>query len=199
MQGKIYLVIGGTRSGKSFFAEQMVEQFSSPVVYIATAEVNDDEMQQRVELHQKRRPASWQTVEEPYQIAKFIRETNLTGKTILLDCLTVYISNLLWKNSEADEEEQKRIIFQELGELQEAIIQSGATFVIVSSEVGLGLVPESRLGRLYRDVVGEANQKIGAAAEEIYFVFAGIPISLKALQNVNYFEKGIRHGSINNK
>ncbi len=181
LPGKIFLVTGGTRSGKSAFAERLAAQISAVVSYIATAVITDEEMQARVDLHQRRRPAGWETLEEPYCVSDLIGKIGAPEKVFLLDCLSVYVSNLLWRNNADNDEENRAAVLAEVRAILQAAKNTGSTLIIVSSEVGLGLVPDNRLGRFYRDLLGEANQEVAETAEEVYFVASGIPLALKRL------------------
>lgn len=196
MPGKIYLVSGGTRSGKSLYAEQLVQKFNLPVYYIATAEITDQEMQDRVKLHQQRRPATWETFEQPYDVSRLLTQPVFKNKAILLDCLTVYVGNMLWKRSDVCCEQTKDYILAEINSILACARSEGLNLVIVTSEVGLGLVPENGLSRYYRDVLGEVNQAVARAADEVYFVSAGIPLALKRLRQLwEHDERDSQHGS----
>lgn len=177
-RGKLVFVTGAARSGKSFFAEKMAAQLKGEVTYIATCVPEDDEMRDRVARHQARRTVDWQTIEEAFNPARVIKEFDEPGHIFLLDCLTLLVSNLILQpNVEPDEEQ----ILEEISELTRVSHESAAHVIIVSNEVGWGIVPGDPLSRLYRDIIGRANQKIAAYADEAYLTVAGIPIALKAL------------------
>ncbi len=163
----ISLVLGGARSGKSAFAESLMPAKSN-VVYIATAEVRDDEMVSRIATHQKRRSSSWQTIEAPLNLVDAL--TELKGTPALLDCLTLWLSNLM---------EDDRDIEQETKYLAACLRDIPGPVVIVTNEVGQGIVPDNRLARRFRDHAGQLNQAIAAVADRVYFVTAGIPTQLK--------------------
>jgi len=178
--GKITFITGGARSGKSYHAEQMAKRYRD-VAYIATGVVTDDEMKLRVERHKQQRPAAWKTYEAPYDIAQ----------AYLVDCITVHITNLLlqekidWDSATLGLEEQKRLeetVEKKISELLSAMEKSPAHFIIVSNEVGMGLVPAYSLGRIFRDAAGRANRAIAAQAAEAYFSVSGILIPLKKIQ-----------------
>jgi len=177
-RGKLVFVTGAARSGKSFFAENMAAQLAGQVTYIATCVPGDDEMRDRVARHQDRRPANWQTIEEAFNPAQVIKEFDGSGKIFLLDCLTLLVSNLILQPDMLPGEEQ---VLDKVFELAKVSYESAAHVIIVSNEVGWGIVPGDALSRLYRDIIGRANQKIAAYADEAYVTIAGIPIELKAL------------------
>ena len=157
--------------------------------YIATAQIYDEEMGYRVKLHQERRPEDWQTYEAPYWADKAIAEAAANHSVLLFDCITMYLSNLLCAVPEAELVEEQ--LYEEvevqvsrlLAAAQQAA-QQGTTTIFVTNEVGTGIVPENRLARFYRDLSGLANQKIAAAAEDVYAVMAGIPVNIKKLNRL---------------
>ncbi|MGI6091397.1 MAG: bifunctional adenosylcobinamide kinase/adenosylcobinamide-phosphate guanylyltransferase [Veillonellaceae bacterium] len=194
MSGKIILVTGGARSGKSTFAEQYASEQRKTVAYIATAQIYDTEMQERVTMHRERRPNNWLTYEAPYADADTIKAAAASADVILFDCLTLYTSNLLL-SSEAHKHREERVsyILNRVEQLIEAARQSTATVIFVTNEVGLGIVPDNALAREYRDMAGWVNQKVAASAEEVYLVVSGLPVELKKLA-VKLGEGGVRHG-----
>jgi adenosylcobinamide kinase/adenosylcobinamide-phosphate guanylyltransferase len=184
-RGKLILILGGARSGKSAFAEKIAAKLGTKVTYIATAQAIDEEMTQRIKLHQDRRPAEWVTLEETHWVAQRLREINTD--VVLVDCLTILVSNLLLDvnfplpDTNESSEEKERAILEEVKILAASARNCPAKVVIVSNEVGQGLVPTYPLGRIYRDVAGWANQIIAQEADEVYLVIAGIPVELKEL------------------
>lgn len=174
---KITLILGGARSGKSTFAEQLATKQRGRITYLATAQALDEEMQARIAQHRAVRSATWTTVECPYDVAAAIRATAATTDCFLLDCLTLYVSNLLL----VDEAKADVTVPCAIEEILSAITETNATLVIVSNEVGLGLVPEYAISRQYRDLLGKANQRIARQAAAVYFLVAGLPIDIKAL------------------
>lgn len=182
-RGKLVFVTGGVRSGKSAFAEQVTAQLGPSVTYVATAEALDEEMKLRIELHRQRRPDNWTTVEEPLDVTAVIREYGSKCDVIMLDCLTVLISNLMFAREQAAGQElQKELqneIIGEIDTLARAAREAGAHVVIVSNEVGMTLVSDNFLGRQYQELVGRANQIVAGLADEAYMVVAGCPIELK--------------------
>lgn len=183
MRGKLILVLGGSRSGKSEFAEKMAGSMGGRVVYIATAAVRDGEMAERVKLHRARRPQSWETVEEEKDIFRVL-DKGRQGDVFLLDCVTVWITNLLLDEKlpgPGAEPAQKEAYIMEQAVRLADTVETGAHLIMVSNEVGLGLVPEYPLGRVFRDLAGKVNQVLAAQADHVYFTVAGLPLDIKSL------------------
>ena len=172
-EGSITVVIGGSRSGKSRFAEGLVAESKRPVVYLATCRTEglDDEMLARIDTHRKYRPSHWATIENQFDLEKIARDCS--GKTLLVDCLTLWLSNELGEC--ADQE----AILQRLEKGLDAMVREGVDAVIVSNELGMGIVPIGRSVREYRDLVGRANQLAAGKAQHVYWTVAGIPVKLK--------------------
>ena len=184
--GQIILVTGGVRSGKSAFAERYAAHCAAAgvhVAYIATAQVYDTEMRQRVDLHQARRPADWSTYEAPFFSENAIRAAGESHGVILFDCITMFLSNDMLQYPEDEQERDSFVLHVEerIGALVQAAQEVEATTIFVTNEVGAGIVPEHRLGRLYRDMAGLANQKIARSAAEVYLVTCGIPVNIKKI------------------
>jgi adenosylcobinamide kinase/adenosylcobinamide-phosphate guanylyltransferase len=172
------LLLGGARSGKSTFAEQLASSHGGRIAYLATAQAYDDEMRERIVHHQADRPQEWRTVECPLDPAAAIRAHAGEADCFLLDCLTLLVSNLLLTDRMTDEE----IIRSATDDLLTASQETRTDLIIVSNEVGLGLVPEYPLGRRYRDVLGKVNQRLAAQSTHVYFLIAGIPIDLRSIK-----------------
>jgi adenosylcobinamide kinase / adenosylcobinamide-phosphate guanylyltransferase len=164
------LVLGGARSGKSAFAERLIAETTATRIYLATAAAGDDEMRERIAHHRTRRGGGWRTIEEPLALVEALNREDRPGDAILVDCLTLWLSNLMHAGKDVDAEARQLSAF-----LREA----KAKIVLVSNEVGLGLVPETPLGRAFRDAQGRLNQVVGAAVTNVAFIAAGLPIWLK--------------------
>lgn len=180
--GKIILITGGARCGKSSFAENYVKKHGTNIAYIATSQIYDDEMAYRVKLHQQRRPNSWQTFEAPFHAHQAITKAFTNHDTILFDCLTLYLSNYLCSELTTDYtmEQLSSGAKQMMTDLINAVKSTkDKTCVFVTNEVGSGIVPENALARKYRDLAGLCNQQIATAASEVYFVISGIPVKIK--------------------
>lgn len=188
MDKHLTLVLGGARSGKSSYAEALAaEQGVSQgreVLYVATAEAWDDEMRRRISAHKAQRPAHWHTVEAPRHPGAAIRtalgESGDPPRTVLVDCLTLLANNVLITLPEdATEAAATAALMEEVDELLAAWETCGGEWIVVSNEVGLGIVPAYPLGRLYRDALGRANQRLAAVADTVIFMVAGIPMRVK--------------------
>ena len=179
--GRLSLILGGARSGKSTHAQRLANAHGGKVVFIATAEAQDDEMRQRIAAHQADRPAGWQTLEIPYNVGQAFTRLAPLADVVLLDCMTLLVSNLLLLEGDIDQPDAaaaEERLDAELGGLLEAIHDSRADWFIVSNEVGQGLVPPYPSGRVYRDLLGHANQRLAAEADEVYWMVAGIPVPI---------------------
>jgi adenosylcobinamide kinase/adenosylcobinamide-phosphate guanylyltransferase len=178
--GKLIVLLGGARSGKSTTAEHIAQQLGGDrVLYVATAEARDEEMRARIAAHQQQRPVGWQTVEAPFDVAQRLSTVDLPG-VVVLDCITLLASNLLLTlPEECSQSEANRVILAEIEALLSLIQVHPATWILVSNEVGMGIVPPYRLGRVYRDVLGAANQRLAQAADEVILMVAGLPWRLK--------------------
>ena len=180
--GKLTLILGGARSGKSTYAEKLAAQSGGRVLYIATAQALDPEMADRIEKHKEQRPDSWQTMEIPHGVADVLKERQTQADLVLLDCLTMLISNLILtvtdEEFEPDEDRAVQVVDAEIEALVAFINQSDAEWIVVSNEVGMGLVPPYRLGRVYVDLLGLTNRKVASAADEVYLLVAGMLLPL---------------------
>jgi adenosylcobinamide kinase/adenosylcobinamide-phosphate guanylyltransferase len=172
-QGSVTLVLGGARSGKSRYAQQLAEQ-SRHVVFVATAKVSDEEMRAKIERHRKDRPEEWPTVEEPLDLHEVLAEHELDSEVIVVDCLTIFAANLLEAEGEDSDAIERRV-----EALCEALRTAQCTVVLVSNEVGSGVVPAYPVGCRYRDLLGEINQKVARVANDVVLMVAGLPLALK--------------------
>ena len=202
------LILGGARSGKSRFAQQMAKGLGEKVLFVATGQPLDEEMASRIEEHKRIRPKNWRTLEIDVKVGQRLKERIEDADVVLLDCLTLLVSNILTKEGEESSchcesfvschsEGEKRLknlardrlgetiseaekqVMAEVEELIECINKHKGIFIVVSNEVGLGLVPENKLGRVYRDLLGKANQLLAQHADEVYFMVSGIPVKIK--------------------
>jgi adenosylcobinamide kinase/adenosylcobinamide-phosphate guanylyltransferase len=171
---RVILILGGVRSGKSRYAQQLA-QLADRVTFVATAERRDDEeMLKKIERHRSERPSHWKTIEEPLNLAHIVKSAGTDCDVLLIDCLTLFASNLLETHGE-DVALAQPPIDDLCAELQAA----SCTVILVSNEVGSGVVPAYALGRRFRDLVGEINQRIAAVADSVLFMIAGLPLALK--------------------
>ena len=165
----VTFVLGGARSGKSSFAEGLIEVSGMAAVYLATGRAWDDEMSERIGLHKARRGTNWKTVEEPLDLVGAL-EKECADKAILVDCLTLWLTNLMMAG---------RNIGEETARLAATLPNLAGAVVLVSNEVGLGIVPENRMARDFRDHAGRLHQAVAGAAAQVYFVAAGLPLKMK--------------------
>jgi adenosylcobinamide kinase / adenosylcobinamide-phosphate guanylyltransferase len=179
MEKELTLVLGGARSGKSDYAQKKMVQSGKPVLFVATATAGDAEMKARIEAHQAGRPAGWTTLEAPRDVGEKIRATAFEGN-VLLDCLTLLANNVLMTFPEPiDEVGYQAALDKEVNDILAAYHVYSGDWIMVSNEVGLGLVPPTPLGRIYRDGLGRMNQRVAAAADHVVFMVAGIPMQVK--------------------
>jgi len=170
---KTILVTGGCRSGKSRFALDYADRHFTNRLYLATGQALDEEMKERIKAHQRQRGQDWRTVEEPLNIAGAIDQEAATAGVILIDCITMWVSNMLLRDMPEEE------IMHSVGALAEKIHKPLCSFILVTNEVGAGIVPENRLARRFRDLSGMVNQKLAACADKVYWLVAGIPVKIK--------------------
>jgi adenosyl cobinamide kinase/adenosyl cobinamide phosphate guanylyltransferase len=177
--GRLILLLGGARGGKSAYALKLARNlgaFGDEVCFIATAQGLDEDMAARISRHRAERPSNWRTIEEPCQIDEALKQAN-GARIVVVDCLTMFVSNWLMRHEEEHECEQfvRRITRNFL------VLARGRqqTIICISNEVGLGVVPDTRQGRVFRDLLGRVNQDFAAAADEVYLLFAGLPLQLK--------------------
>jgi adenosylcobinamide kinase / adenosylcobinamide-phosphate guanylyltransferase len=164
------LVLGGARSGKSAYAQRLAEAYGPERLYLATATAGDEEMAARIARHQADRGPGWTTLEEPLELARALGAEARPGRVVVVDCLTLWLSNVMLAGRDPGEA---------AAELVQAIGRLAGPAIMVSNEVGLGIVPEHRLGREFRDWQGQANRQIAAACDAVVFIAAGLPLQLK--------------------
>lgn len=185
--GRIILVIGGARSGKSRYGQSLMEPYGEDVAYVATAKITDDDMAERVRHHKANRPVSWQTIEGYKDLPDLLSAKMRSGvKVMMLECITTLVTNLMFETSlDYDQASNQDIeaVEQEIDQQIEALLlflkQQPYESVLITNEVGYGLVAPYRLGNIFRDIAGRINQKIAQSADEVNLVVAGIPIKIK--------------------
>ncbi len=177
---KSILILGGARSGKSHFAQELALKSNLPVLFVATATAGDEEMRQRIAAHKKNRPVTWKTLEAETHIGNQILQ-NIGGvQTVVVDCITLLVNNIFRQyNEDVKACLLEKGVVAEINELIDCIDRASVDFIIVSNEVGLGLVPADRVSRLYRDLLGKANQMLAKRVDEVYLMVAGLPILIK--------------------
>jgi adenosylcobinamide kinase/adenosylcobinamide-phosphate guanylyltransferase len=165
----LILVLGGARSGKSRHAERLISAYDAPWIYIATAEARDEEMRGRISEHRGRRDDRWHLIEAPHALADAVRDAP-SDRPLLVDCLTLWLSNRLLADADLE---------RETASLTDALVARVGSTIVVSNEVGLGIVPDNVLARRFRDAAGIANQMLAARADRVDFITAGLPLHLK--------------------
>lgn len=178
------LITGGARSGKSRFATELAAGLGDRVLFVATATAGDDEMRRRIEQHQRERPPAWRTLETPVAVGERTAAVIGDAEVVIVDCLTMLVSNLLGQstdptNGEIDDAAAETAVYREIEAIGDCIRGSRAKFIIVSNEVGLGIVPANAMSRVYRDLLGKANQAIAEIVDEVYLLVAGQPLRIK--------------------
>lgn len=190
MSDLVHLILGGARSGKSRWAQRLAEASGRPVLFLATATAGDAEMAERIRAHQSSRPAGWRTIESPLQLLAPVREHARPGDLLLIDCLTLWVSNRLLHQigtttpesvPSADWRAIEDALIREIDQLIAWIRAHRIAAILISNEVGLGLVPPYPLGRRYRDALGQVNQALAARADSVILMVAGLPIELRSL------------------
>ncbi|MCR8745675.1 bifunctional adenosylcobinamide kinase/adenosylcobinamide-phosphate guanylyltransferase [Romboutsia lituseburensis] len=183
---KIILVTGGARSGKSNFAEKLCIDQNNSTAYIATSIPFDDEMKDRVKKHKESRPQNWSTYEIYKDIYSIIKEISNNHETVILDCVTLLVNNLMFtydmdidKANQEEINELEKYIKDQVKKLIEEIKKTNLYFVVVTNELGMAVVPANKLSRVYTDIVGRINQQIASESDEVYFVVSGIPMKIK--------------------
>ncbi len=183
---QLILILGGSRSGKSDFAEQLAARIAGPkVVFCATAEGLDDDMRERIARHRSKRPAEWRTIEEPLSVCTAIadleRKADLREHVVVLDCLTLWVSNIMLRNG--NEIMDAAAIDVAGGQLLDTFANGTATWIVVSNEVGQGLMPPNAMARRYSELLGRANRRIAAVADCVYLMVAGVAVDVKQLSH----------------
>ena len=177
MSKRLTLVLGGVRAGKSRYAQQLAAK-GGRVLFVATAEAGDADMQTRIEAHRESRPSNWDTLEEPVDLVEELTPLLDRYDTVLLDCLTLWVSNLLLRDQDTDS--SRKDILAETRRLLDLYQSSNASWIVVSNEVGLGVVPPTKLGRIFADELGRVNQIVAVKADDVYFMAAGLTLKLKS-------------------
>ena len=179
-RGKLIFITGGARSGKSSFAEKIAAKTSKEVAYIATGQPLDKEMAHRIKKHRERRLNTWETYEEPTAVRELVSRLGLEKEVILIDCLTLLTSNLLLrKKDKVEDAKWQGEVLTEIEKLTEISFKVPAQVIMVSNEVGMGLVPDNPLGRVYRDILGRVNSIIANRADEVFMMISGLPLKIK--------------------
>lgn len=183
MNPRLSLILGGVRSGKSEFAETLAKEADKPALYVATGLASDAEMERRIQRHRELRPGSWTTKEAPTDLAGCLEDV-LAGanspEVVLVDSLDSWVGNLLQKHEDEPRDVPEALVDDSLGKIIKVCSQSPASVILVSSEVGLTLVPPFPMGRRFQDLLGLVNQKVAAAAGRVYLVVAGVPVAIKS-------------------
>ncbi len=174
---KTILLLGGARSGKSAFAQELAGLAGGRVLFCATAGPLDDEMRSRIEKHRRSRPQNWDTLEAGRDIGSALGHQASRYAAVIIDCITILVANVMGDDTDAEKAESA--VSAEVLSLCGLLQRRQSNFILVSNEAGSGLVPDNRLGRLYRDELGKANQKLAAICDEVYLLTAGIPLKLK--------------------
>jgi adenosylcobinamide kinase / adenosylcobinamide-phosphate guanylyltransferase len=191
MTGHTTLILGGARSGKSVWAEHLASQSGRPVLFVATATAGDAEMAERITRHRAQRPPDWRTLEEPVRLLNSIRASAQPGDVVLVDCLTLWVSNIIVETIGPEQEADslpgetwraiETSIVDEAHALAPAARDRGLTLMLISNEVGLGVVPATSLGRRYRDILGRVNQAVASVADSVVLMVAGLPVDVRKL------------------
>lgn len=175
--GETILILGGARSGKSNYAVKLAKKSSGKVAFIATCLPLDKEMEKRIRLHKEKRPSSWHTFEEPENLSNLLKRVDLKFSVIIIDCLTLLVSNLLLKGLDS------RSIEKRIDKIIKIIKMRKHKTIIISNEVGLGIVPKNDLARKFRDLAGKINQMVVQKSDKVFFMVSGMPLIVKGEKN----------------
>ena len=186
---KIILLLGGARSGKSHFAQEYARRNVGKVLFVATATAGDEDMRLRIVKHKEDRPSHWRTLEATTEIGIRIEANAGDAELIIIDCITMLVNNIFSRYDERQFDTISNAVLEkeviaEIEQLQQCLKKVNASFLIISNEVGLGLVPDNRMGRLYRDILGRANQMLTQTADEVFLLVAGIPLRVKPNETI---------------
>jgi adenosylcobinamide kinase/adenosylcobinamide-phosphate guanylyltransferase len=184
LEHKSILLIGGARSGKSSYAEELARQIGGEVLFVATAEARDEEMHRRIEVHKKSRPSTWHTLEAPCKVGTFIAADSRKYDVVVLDCITLLVNNVLCQHmatqgENVDEKVVEQDVKSEINSIIDCLQKNQSTYIMVTNEVGEGIIPLGASTRIYRDILGRANQMLAHAADEVYLMVAGIALKVK--------------------
>ena len=181
---KSTLIIGGARSGKSRLAQELALKAGGTILFVATAEAGDEEMKQRIEKHRQKRPANWVTLEATTGIGNQIQKNIGNSKTVIIDCITLLINNIFEQYDETtDADVIEKAVQTEIKDVISCMGQVNASFIIVTNEIGLGIVPADGVSRLYRDLLGIANQMLAERCDEVFLLVAGLPVAIKQVDS----------------
>jgi|TARA_B100000315_G_scaffold247906_1_gene277221 adenosylcobinamide kinase/adenosylcobinamide-phosphate guanylyltransferase len=178
------LIIGGARSGKSHFGQQLAQESGKPVLFVATAEAGDEEMRHRIAEHRRARPPDWNTLEVTTRLGEEIPKNVGEAKVVVVDCITMLLNNIFSQHTSQSGEDFdtpliEKEITREINGLIECFLRLEPGFVIITNEVGMDLVPPNPMGRIYRDLLGRANQLLAKQCDEVYLMVAGLPVPIK--------------------
>ncbi len=178
MGKKFITIMGGARSGKSWLAVDLAKKSGRDVLFVATAQPSDEEMCERIRAHRSERPARWETIETPVDVGAAIAENGRGFDTVIIDCVTLLVSNLM-QDADTPESRLWAAVESEVDAIADAYVQLSATFLVVTNEVGLGVVPAYPAGRVYRDVLGRANRALAQISDQAVMLIAGFPVDIK--------------------
>lgn len=182
---KTILITGGARSGKSHYAQELAQKSGKKVLFVATAESGDEEMRERIRAHQRSRPVGWGTLEAPTNVGTEILRRAGGAEVIIVDCITMLVSNIFTRLADRTKEQidaalAEKEVTQEINALNDCCKRLDATYIIVTNEIGLGMVPANPIDRLYRDLLGKANRMLAEQVDEVYLMVAGLPVKVKS-------------------